>query len=316
MKKFLLCCGGVLLMATMLLMGCKKDNEVKPTINKFFSVENATLVHKNMPEATTDERVTVSMNNNVIPGGSSIATVQTDGVAKKLLIGMKDQDGYYEVSPTTRGDYAFLMMINQDITLEEGQNGFTVRVAIEDGNGGISQIWESTVQLLQVGTGNLQVSLSFDNSVDVDLLLREPNGTLICYYDVTSENGGRLDLDSNAGCAIDNINNENITYGDEAYVEPGRYEVYVDLYSNCNPEVATNFVVTALYQGVAIATASGTNPFSGTFPINAPSNFTNLSNLEPVMTFVIPDNGQKRVKTFDPAPMSETAKEKLALRKE
>ena len=303
-------------MATMLLMGCKKDNEVKPTINKFFSVENATLVHKNMPEATTDERVTVSMNNNVIPGGSSIATVQTDGVAKKLLIGMKDQDGYYEVSPTTRGDYAFLMMINQDITLEEGQNGFTVRVAIEDGNGGISQIWESTVQLLQVGTGNLQVSLSFDNSVDVDLLLREPNGTLICYYDVISENGGRLDLDSNAGCAIDNINNENITYGDEAYVEPGRYEVYVDLYSNCNPEVATNFVVTALYQGVAIATASGTNPFSGTFPINAPSNFTNLSNLEPVMTFVIPDNGQKRVKTFDPAPMSETAKEKLALREE
>ena len=139
---------------------------------------------------------------------------------------------------------------------------------------------------------------------------------MICYYDVVSENGGRLDLDSNAGCAIDNINNENITYGDEAYVEPGRYEVYVDLYSNCNPEVATNFVVTALYQGVAIATASGTNPFSGTFPINAPSNFTNLSNLEPVMTFVIPDNGQKRVKTFDPAPMSETAKEKLALREE
>lgn len=314
MKKVLLFCGGLLVAATLLFVSCKKDKEVTPTVNKFFSVENGTLISKNMPEATLDEQIAVVMNEAVISGGSSIVRVSSDRVAKKILVGMKDQDGYYEVAPSTRGDYAFLMMINQDITLEEGENGFTVQVAIQDENGDITQIWESEIELIAVGTGNLQVSLSFDNAKDVDLILVEPNGEKIGYFNEISDNGGELDLDSNAGCWIDNVNNENITYSDSAYVEPGLYQVYVDLYENCDPTIATNFVVTVLYQGAPIAVTSGTNPFSGTYPVDAPSNYTQLDNLEPVITFEIPDNGQKRVKTFDPKPLSETAKQKMANR--
>lgn len=309
MKKVLLFCGGLLVAATLIFVSCKKD-KVTPTVNNYFSVENAVLIEKNMPEPTMEEQIAVVMNGNVISGGTSLVRINSERVAKKILVGMKDQDGYYELTPSTRGEYTFLMLVNQNITLEEGENGFSIQVAIEDENGDISQIWENTVTLIAVGTGNLQVSLSFDNAKDVDLILVEPNGEKIGYFNEISENGGELDLDSNAGCWIDNVNNENITYGDSAYVEPGLYKVYVDLYENCDPTIATNFVVTVLYQGAPIAVTSGSNPFSGTYPVDAPSNFTDLDNIEPVITFEIPGTGQKRMKSFAPVPMSETAKAK------
>ena len=128
MKKVLLFCGGLLVAATLLFMSCGKDKEVTPTINKFFSVENASLINKNMPEPTLDEQIAVVMNENVITGGSSIVRISSERVAKKILVGMKDQDGYYEVAPTTRGDCSFVMMVDPDINLGEDVNSFTVLV--------------------------------------------------------------------------------------------------------------------------------------------------------------------------------------------
>ena len=177
-----------------------------------------------------------------------------------------------------------------------------------------------------VGTGTLQVSLSFDNAKDVDLHLVEPeqvdeNGESYSFFDrhiyfvnSMSRNGGELDLDSNAGCLYDDINNENITYGDDAYVAPGLYKVYVDMFQNCDPQEApTNWVVSVFYDGQLIAAQNGTNPVYGTFPANVADNFGDLNNLTPVMTFVIPDTGQKRIKSFAPKPLTQTAIEKSAL---
>ena len=266
MKKVLLFCGGLLVAATLLFVSCKKDKEVTPTVNKYFSVENGTLISKNMPDPTSNEEIAVVMNENVINGGSSIVRVSSERVAKKILVGMKDQDGYYEVAPTTRGECSFVMLVNPDIALEEGEDSFTVLVAIEDENGDISQIWESTVTLLVVGSGALQISLSFDNAKDVDLHLIEPeytyeDGTAVDFWDRhiyygnhVSVAGGELDLDSNPGCYLDYVNNENITYNDStAYVAPGTYKVYVDLFENCDPTVATNYVVLVSYGGNVIA---------------------------------------------------------------
>ncbi len=332
MKKVLLFCGGLLVAATLLFMSCGKDKEVTPTINKFFSVENASLINKNMPEPTLDEQIAVVMNENVITGGSSIVRISSERVAKKILVGMKDQDGYYEVAPTTRGDCSFVMMVEPDINLGEGVESFTVLVAIEDENGDITQIWESSVTLLVVGTGALQVSLSFDNAKDVDLHLIEPDymyedGTPvgfserhIYYVNHWSAANGHLDLDSNPGCSIDSINNENITYNDStAYVAPGTYKVYVDLYENCDPTIATNYVVLVTYDGNVIASKSGI------FEVGAESTYNPINELyvygdeeqgidphEPFLTFTIGGNVQKTVKPFEPAPMTASAIEKEA----
>ena len=53
-----------------------------------------------------------------------------------------------------------------------------------------------------VGTGDVQVSVSWDVSNDIDLHVVDPNGFEIYWDDDTSPEGGTLDLDSNAGCAV------------------------------------------------------------------------------------------------------------------
>lgn len=312
--------------ATLIFVSCKKDNEVTPTISNYFSVDNATLIKKDMPEPTVNEEITVAMNSSAIPGGSSIVRVSSEKVAKKILVGMKDQAGYYEFVPSTRGEYSFLMLINQNIELGEEAKGFTVQVAVEDENGGISQIWETTIKLIAVGTGTLQVSLSFDNAKDVDLHLIEPeynddHGNPTSFYDrhiyygnsTAYYSGGELDLDSNAGCSIDNVNNENITYSDTiGFVPAGTYKVYVDLFENCDPSISTNYVVTVFYNGSLIASKAGAFPAGAESTYN-PINEEYVASHDPFLTFTIADKGQKCGKTFGPAVLSDSAREKEAI---
>ena len=326
MKKIALFCGAILVAASMLFVACGKDKDA--TIKNFFSIDNASLIAEDMPEATSEQTIDVSLNGSVIPGGSSFVTVIAENVAKKILIGLKGQTGYYEYVPeSTNRDYAysFVMLVDQNIALPDGQDAFEIQIAIVDENGDISQIWETPVEIIEVGTGGLQVSLTFDNAKDVDLHLIEPeynyeSGDAVSFYERhiyygnrKSAAGGMLDLDSNPGCSIDNINNENITYNDStAFIPAGTYKVYVDMFSNCDPSIATNYVVTVFYGGSLIATKSGI------FEVDAPSTYNPISSNyveenDPFLTFTIAGNGQKAVKSFEPVPMTESAIEKEAI---
>jgi hypothetical protein len=84
------------------------------------------------------------------------------------------------------------------------------------------------------GSAVLQVSLSFTPSQDLDLRVTEPNdGEVISSGNRTSEAGGMLNLDSNAECSIDNINNENVTYPQGSNPIPGQYRVAVRFSEQC-----------------------------------------------------------------------------------
>lgn len=325
MRKIALFCGAVLVAATMLFVACGKDKVA--TINKFFSVKDATLVSDDMPEATSNQTIEVVMNQNAISGGSSYVSIFSETPAKKILVGMREQVGYYELTPSgNRGnDYSFVLLVDQNIALGEGQTAFNVQVAIEDENGNISQIWETNVNLKVVGTGALQVSLSFDNAKDVDLHLIEPEynddeGYPVDFYDRhiyygntwASFSGGELDLDSNPGCSIDNVNNENITYNDStAYIPTGTYKVYVDLFENCDPTIATNYVVTVFYGGSLIASKSGVYDVEAESTFN-PIDEEYVAENEPFLTFNIAGVDKNAPKNFGRAELSETAKEKEA----
>lgn len=306
MKKTILSLGTLLLAITLLVIGCSKPKET--TVNKYISVKDGVLVAEEMPSASSDVNIDVTMNKKVIPGGSSIVNVDSPVIVKKVYVGVENEFGYYEWVPSNT-NYEFVILVNQDIVLGENDDDFVILVAILDNNGKVSEVIEKTVELIEVGTGQLQISLSFDNAKDVDLHVIEPNGEHIYYGNSISENGGELDLDSNAGCYLDYVNNENITYSEEAFVEAGTYTVYVDLFENCDPEVATNFVVSAYYGGALLKTVTGT------FPIGAESNYNDLDNIEPVMTFNISNRGQVKTKTFAPVPPTASALEKMSMEK-
>lgn len=89
-------------------------------------------------------------------------------------------------------------------------------------------------------SGQLQVTLRMGEPVDLDLHFYEPApdaGVCHTYFgnkNVPPTGGCRssLDLDSNAGCSVDNINTENIVFTEER-PRPGSYKTEVDLFSPC-----------------------------------------------------------------------------------
>lgn len=285
----------------LMTVGCKKKDSSSssssstPTVKKYFEIQGAEYKSEALPTSTAEFSPVAEMGGQtVIPGGTKYVTVSYPVEASKILIGVEGKEGHYEVATDQRFDkeyvYDFIMVVNQTLTDEL----FTIVVGILDADGEVSQYIEFPMVLHVVGTGRLQVSLSFDNDKDIDLHLFEPNGEHIYYNNSWSENGGELDLDSNADCYIDGVNNENITYGEDAYVEPGDYTVYVDMWENCDPSIATNFVLTVIYEGEILETIEGINPIAGTFPVDEPSNHGSIDNIQPVCHFTIPDNGQAK----------------------
>ena len=52
----------------------------------------------------------------------------------------------------------------------------------------------------------------------------------------------------------------------------GTYQVWVNMFANCDPSIATNYTIRVTYKGMAVTPKSGSNPTSGVFPIGTPDN--------------------------------------------
>ncbi|HRW63704.1 MAG TPA: hypothetical protein P5132_09460 [Bacteroidales bacterium] len=258
-----------LMALTLGFVSCEKDEDAKLINELFFQIPNAEFISDGFPGASSSLDApgitSVYGNSNVLAGGSNPISVSTSDAIKNILVGVQGQKGYYKIAASdnksTNYLYIIYLIINQDLQYED----FTIVIAVLDNAGLVSTHETINVSRVDAGTGKLQVSCSWDKANDVDLHLVEPAGEEIYYGNSYSANGGDLDVDSNAGCSIDNINNENITYSETDIVESGDYIVRVDLFSNCNVTSNTNYVVTVRYNGDLITPKSGTNPFYGSF---------------------------------------------------
>ncbi len=81
--------------------------------------------------------------------------------------------------------------------------------------------------------GKLRVSLAWHNSDDLDLSIIEPTGERIYFGHTRSRQGGRLDVDMNAGGRMNSVDPvENIIYPDS--VRDGVYQILVNQFSKRN----------------------------------------------------------------------------------
>jgi hypothetical protein len=101
-------------------------------------------------------------------------------------------------------------------------------------------------------SGDAQISVSWDAPSDVDLHAVEPSGEEIYYGHSTSVTGGQLDVDSNAACAIDGRQIENIRWPGQA--PRGAFTVRVDYWDSCGVG-RTNYLVT-VRNGLSVQTLS------------------------------------------------------------
>lgn len=189
--------------------------------------------------------------NTIIPGGSASFTVSAAVEFTQIFLWLQGVDGFFEFNVPSTLSERLLVTLNPNLP----EDFYSLIFAVGNGNGpGPTATHQTVVE--RVGTGSVQVSVSWDSPADVDLYLVEPDGTEIYYGRRLSASGGALDLDSNAACMTDDVRNENITYEDTT-PPTGEYTVRLNHWAACGA-TETNYVVTVRVEGQPVNTYQGT----------------------------------------------------------
>ncbi len=113
------------------------------------------------------------------------------------------------------------------------------------------------VQSVVLQTGDVQVTLRWNTTDDLDLYVQDPAGDEVYYGNPAIASGGQLDVDANLGCVEQMAEPvENIFWPTGGGV-PGDYVVKVDLFQVCGTPGPIPFTLTTLVRGQT-STQTGT----------------------------------------------------------
>ena len=230
-------------------------------------VEGGIYVDEDLPPSSTDGSKKpffpnpITGNQYIITGGSAqiLANVADPDCMPDvigILVGVSGYSGYYHVPrPQGGGVVPMKLLLDPNAGIAGGQT-LTLLVGAVDRTGHVSDFQTFSLTTISVMSGDVQVSVSWDTFVDVDLHVIEPSGEELFYGHRGSATGGQLDLDSNPACSLDRVNNENVSWP-IGQSPPGQYTVLVDYWSACGGQSA-NYTVT-------VKNCGEVNTFQGTF---------------------------------------------------
>ena len=229
----------------------------------------ATQVSGSAPAAGSGPTASSSTNAQVITGGSMQVNLEADAPFQTVYIVVDGSDGYYMANlPASMTEAPMVITVATNLPTLSFQYAF----AVSGATGEVGAYGTTTVQAMEVISGDIQVSVAWSTDADVDLHVVDPLGEEIYYGNRASTTGGELDLDANAACGSSEITQENI--GWRAGTAPsGTYTVRVDYWSACG-EPFTEYVVTIstrpgvpvtpITPGAALRTYQGTLTGEGT----------------------------------------------------
>lgn len=224
------------------------------------------VLHTGTPAPGSGPVVTAPIPDIVLLGGTIQVTATSTTPFTKVVIAVPGVADYWELTlPAATTSAPLLIVFAQDIP----KNAFELRFAGSSG-GAYGAVQATGVNVITVGTGEVQVNITWDSKADVDLHVLDPSGAEIYWAGRSSATGGQLDLDSNAGCASDGPRAENIFWATGLVAPRGEYIVRVDYWSSCT-SVTTNYVVTVnvkgrpprVFSGVLTGTGDGGGKGSG-----------------------------------------------------
>ncbi|MBQ3631862.1 MAG: hypothetical protein II949_11570 [Prevotella sp.] len=284
--------------------------------DNYFTVDQGTYVVGKIPGSDSrnslEKNSIIYYNERVLAGGMNYVTIGTTVEFTEFFIGIKGFKGYWRWKGSysyRSGDYYYyIILMRFSIYFKEG---FTLIFGGLDYHDTPFVPYEKPVRYEESKKGDLNINLTFNNAKDIDLHLYTPSNKHIYYAQRrwTSSSGTEfgLDHDSNRGCHIDNLNNENIWIPSDC-VEDGEYRVVVDMYSNCDQSVATSWSLVAWYKNDIIHPTSGANPTAGIYPIGAGNN-----DMTTVMTFKVNTSTRASSKTVTLAPLPPTQEDVMKL---
>lgn len=253
--------GAGLALSAVVLAGCEKPEPLASTTGSIsdlvtnVSVRGGTvpgvLQEGVVPTGTLGPTATVAGIAAAVNGGSAAMDVTGSDTYTRLLVSAIGTDDYYSV-PLPSGSTLEQVVL----TLSPDVNGSQLRLryALEGANG-IGPYFEQTLRIIRAGNGDVQASVAWTGASDVDIHVFDPNGEHVYYGNRNGTTGGRLDIDSNAACTIDNTNVENIFWPLNT-APAGQYRVELHYYADCGVP-RSDWVVTVLLKGQAPAIMTG-----------------------------------------------------------
>ena len=208
--------------------------------------QSIAVLRSGTPAAGAGPVVTAPFPDLVLLGGTIQLTATSSQPFTKVAVLIPGVNDYWELTlPAATANQPLLIVFGQDIPL----NAFELRFAGSSG-GAYGAVQATGVNVITVGTGDVQVNITWDSRADLDLHVLDPQGGEIYWAGRTSPSGGQLDLDSNAGCGSDGPRAENIFWASGLVAPHGEYIVRVDNWSACGV-AESNYVVTVNTKGKA-----------------------------------------------------------------
>jgi len=213
----------------------------------------------------------------VTNGGAASLHVQLSAplASPSFVVQLEGDTGYHTVTGTdSDGDGAY--DISVQVAAEATQPSLVLRVALTDAAGNVGPSRELEIALVQSGTGDVKITVSWDRLHDLDVRVIEPGGEEIRYTNPASATGGRLDLDSGANCGASSANSENV-FWPSGGAPAGEYVVNVHNYQQCSPG--------ALEYTVRVAYDNNVSTQRGTFADGTASEAVSVDSLREVARF-------------------------------
>lgn len=256
----------------LVLTGCQSPEALGPTgsladLITFVSARNSTvqgtLQPGAQPSGTTGPTVALAGISSAVNGGSSTVSLDGSDTFQRVVIGIEGVDGYYDLLLPSGSALEDVVL---GVSPQVGASQLRIRYAVEGVNG-LGPFSNQTVRIIRVGTGDVQINVSWSGASDVDLSVEDPSGEILYYGNRSAASGGSLDLDSNAACSIDGKNAENIVWP-AGRAPTGPYKVVVRYFDDCGV-ARSDWVVTIQMRGQAPQTFTGS--FIGPTLDNAPA---------------------------------------------
>ncbi len=203
------------------------------------------------PVASAAAAPTVPAAGTAVNGGSAKFPVEAGAHFTTVYVWLLGADDYWELT-LPAGVAASEVVVG--VAPQVGAS--TLRLQYGVGTGGtVSQYAGQSLRVYRVGVGDVQVSVSWTGASDVDLHVYDPSGEKVYFGNLSSASGGTLDLDSNAACNLDNVNNENVVWPVGA-APHGEYRVVVNYWDDCGVP-RSDYVVTVQAAGLEPQVFSG-----------------------------------------------------------
>ena len=212
------------------------------------------------PSGTSGPQAITAAESTPLVGQPLRITVSGSGSFSTIYISIAGADGYWQLDLPSSVSAAALTL---QLAGTPPQGSFALQTTL-GASGSAGPAASNTVSPSDLAHADIAAIVSWSVASDVDLHVLDPNGYEVYFAQTASPQGGKLDIDSNAGCLIDNVDREIISWP-QGTAPHGTYKVWVQYFSDCDlPSTSWTLNVSSKGSGGVLTLVPG-GAKSGTF---------------------------------------------------